>query len=125
MHARAQASQELQQLRRELGEARPLAHAHAALQAELQGARGELREAEKRVASFDALARKAAAVFEARLGGVEKERDQLLEQVGGQCCFGCCSAGMCGMRAGCSPALRGQVAVLKSAPVCCISLSCC
>lgn len=77
---RAQAVQELQAARRQLAEAAPAAEARDALTAELAGGRGELRDAERRLAGFDALARKAAAVFEARLGAAERERDQLLEQ---------------------------------------------
>ena len=48
---------------------------------EVSACRAEVKAAEKRIASFDALAKKAATVFEARLDGVGRERDQLLEQV--------------------------------------------
>lgn len=78
-----QACQELQQLRKELLEIKPLAAAHPQLVEELSASRAEVKAAENRIASFDALAKKAATVFEARLGAVERERDQLLEQVMG------------------------------------------
>ncbi|CAL8472196.1 g11738 [Coccomyxa elongata] len=85
MHQRAsgydQACQELQQLRKELVEVKPLAAAHPQLVEELSASRAEVKAAEKRIANFDALAKKAATVFEARLSSVERERDQLLEQV--------------------------------------------
>ncbi len=76
-----QACQELQQLRKELLQIKPLAAAHPQLVEELTASRAEVKAAEKRIANFDALAKKAATVFEARLGNVERERDQLLEQV--------------------------------------------
>ncbi len=78
-----QACQELQQLRKELVEVKPLAAAHPQLVEELSASRAEVKAAEKRIANFDALAKKAATVFEARLSSVERERDQLLEQVMG------------------------------------------
>ena len=48
---------------------------------EMKATRADLKAAENRISSFDALAKKAASMFEARLGAVERERDQLLEQV--------------------------------------------
>ncbi|KAK9905843.1 hypothetical protein WJX75_007487 [Coccomyxa subellipsoidea] len=85
MHQRAsaydQTSQELQQLRKEHSEIKPLAAAHPQLVEEVSACRAEVKAAEKRIASFDALAKKAATVFETRLTSIERERDQLLEQV--------------------------------------------
>jgi outer membrane murein-binding lipoprotein Lpp len=76
-----QTSQELQQLRKEHSEIKPLAAAHPQLVEEVSACRAEVKAAEKRIASFDALAKKAATVFETRLTSIERERDQLLEQV--------------------------------------------
>ncbi|EIE23471.1 hypothetical protein COCSUDRAFT_41711 [Coccomyxa subellipsoidea C-169] len=85
MHQRAsaydQTFQELQQLRKENLDIKPLAAAHPQLLEEVSACRAEVKAAEKRIASFDALAKKAATVFEARLDGVGREKDQLLEQV--------------------------------------------
>lgn len=76
-----QTFQELQQLRKELAEIKALAAAHPQLVEELNASRAEVKAAEKRISNFDALAKKATNVFEARLNGIERERNQLLEQV--------------------------------------------